>query len=416
MNRSTATFTALIAFLAADVLPAAETEWPQFRGPTGQGISAASHVPTVWSGESNVAWKAELPGKGWSSPVLSHGKLYLTDAETKDGETTLHALCIDAATGATDWNREVFHPEAASVAAMHTKNSPASATPIVAGDRLYVHFGHMGTAALDLSGNVLWRQNSLKYTPVHGNGGSPILLDGALIFGCDGLDNPFLVSLNTSDGSVNWQTARNSPAHKHFSFCTALAIQVDGHTQVISPCSGFVGGYDPADGREIWRVDYGEGYSVVPRPVYSHDLLFISSGFDSPVLYAIKPQGASGDCTSTQVAWTQRKGAPCTPSVLAVGDELYMVSDNGIASCSDAATGREYWRQRLEGGFSASPLFAEGNIYFQNEAGVGFVIKAGKTYELISRNDLGERTLASYAVEDGALYIRSEQHLFRIKY
>src|SRR5215213_457183 len=161
---------------------AAETEWPQFRGPSGQGISEAAHVPVEWSATSNVEWKSEIPGRGWSSPVLAQGRLYITSAvpDSGGGDVTLHALCLDAADGHIIWDTEVIRPDPGSVAAMHRKNSPASPTPVVSHDRLYVHFGHMGTAALDLSGKVVWRQTELGYTPVHGSGGSPILLGDEL--------------------------------------------------------------------------------------------------------------------------------------------------------------------------------------------------------------------------------------------
>lgn len=399
------------------VLHAGETEWPQFRGPTGQGISAASGVPIEWSEGKNIAWRMEPPGRGWSSPVLSHGRLYITSAVTAAGgsDTTLHAICIDAADGRVVWDSEVFHPDAASVSAMHSKNSAASPTPIVSDGRLYVHFGHMGTAALDLDGKVLWRQNGVKYAPVHGNGGSPILLDGMLIFGCDGADDPALAALDASTGELRWKTARNTTARKHFSFCTPLAIQVKGATEVISPCSGFVGGYNPADGRELWRVLYGEGYSVVPRPVFAHGLLFVSSGFDAPVLYAIKPDGAAGDATADHVVWTDRKGAPCTPSALVAGNDLYFVSDGGIATCADPETGAVRWRERLGGGFSASPFAAEGRVYFTSESGETFIVKTGDKYELLATNAIGERVLASCAVCDGALFLRTETHLVRVK-
>ena len=392
---------------------AGETEWPQFRGPTGQGLSAAVQVPVAWSATEHVAWKVEIPGRGWSSPVLSRGRLYLT-AAVGEAAKTLHALCLDAADGRVLWDTEVFHPDAASVAAMHQKNSPASPTPIVTADRLYVHFGHMGTAALDLAGKVVWHQNGLAYAPVHGTGGSPILAGDALIFSGDGAKDPFVAALDAVTGAVRWKTPRNTPAKKPFSFSTPLAIEVGGKTQIISPGSGFVGGYDVQDGRELWRVCYGEGYSVIPRPVFAHGLLFVSSSFDAPVLYAIKPDGAAGDASATHVAWSSRKAAPHSASTLVLGDELYFVSDAGIATCADARTGDVRWSERLGGGFSASPFAAEGRVYFQNEAGVGFVVKAGKTYELLATNDLSERTLASPAVADGALFLRSETHLWKI--
>ena len=402
--------------LAAHGLRAAESEWPQFRGPAGQGVSAAVHVPVKWDAATHIAWKGEIPGRGWSSPVLSKGRVYLTCAvgETDGSNVSLHALCIDAANGHTIWDAEVFQPEAAVAKAMHPKNSLASSTPIVTGERLFVHFGHMGTAALDLSGKVVWRQTALKYAPVHGAGGSPILADGALVFSCDGEREPFVAALDAGTGAVRWQTPRKSPAKKQFSFSTPLAVTIGGTKEIISPGSGFVGAYDLRDGHEIWRFGYGEGYSVVPRPVFSHGLLFVSSSFDAPVFYAIRPDGATGDVTATNVAWSARKGAPHTASPVVVGDEIYFVSDAGIATCADAKTGEVHWSERLGGGFSASPIAAEGRVYFQNEAGVGFVVKAGTTYELLATNDLGERSLASYAVADGALFIRTEKRLWKV--
>jgi outer membrane protein assembly factor BamB len=394
---------------------AGETEWPQFRGPTGQGISAATNVPVQWSATENIAWSAELPGHGWSSPVLSNGRLYLTAAvPDASNDVTLRALCLDAATGKPLWDVEVIHPDQGDVARMHRKNSPASATPIVTADRLYVHFGHMGTAALDLAGKILWKQTTLGYAPTHGNGGSPALVGDSLVFSADGAPDPFVASLSALTGELKWRTPRNSTARKLFSFSTPLPVTVGSTRQVISAGSGFVGAYDVADGHELWRVNYGEGYSVVPRPIFAHGLLYLSSGFDAPWVYAIRPEGAAGDATETSVAWKVRKGAPNTPSMVVVGEELYFVSDNGIASCANALTGEVYWAERLGGDFSASPVAAEGRIYYQNETGIGYVVKAGKTFELLAKNDIGERSLASPAFADGAIYLRSEGHLWKI--
>ena len=403
----------LLAFAHASVR-AGEGEWPQFRGPTGQGLSAAVNVPIAWDATTHIAWKVELPGRGWSSPVLAKGRLYLTTA-IGDEDVALHAVCLDAASGRTIWDSEIFRPDSATVRTMHRKNSPASSTPIVTGERLYVHFGHMGTSALDLDGNVVWRQTALTYPPVHGAGGSPILVNDILVFNCDGERDPFVAALDAKTGAVRWQTPRNSPAKKQFSFATPLAIEVGGSWQIVSPGSGFVGGYDVRDGREVWRVGYGEGYSVVPRPVFANGLLFISSGFDAPVLHALRPDGASGDVTATHIAWTSRKGAPLTASILALGEEIYFVSDAGIATCEDAKTGEVHWSERLGGGFSASPVAAEGRIYFQNEAGAGYVVKAGTKFELLASNDLAERSLASYAVADGVIFIRTEKHLWKVE-
>jgi len=189
---------------------------------------------------------------------------------------------------------------------------------------------------------------------------------------------------------------------------------VDGATQIVIPTSGFVAVYDPKTGREVWRARFPEGFSLITRPVFAHGLLFISSSYMKPVLYAVKPGGAKGDVTDTHITWSYAKGAPNTPSPLVVGDELYFVSDSGIATCLDARSGKLHWSERLGGGFSGSPVLAEGRIYFQNEEGGGTVLKAGKAFEVLARNDLGERTLASPAVTDNTLFLRSKSHLWRI--
>jgi outer membrane protein assembly factor BamB len=400
------------AFVSAQLFAA--NDWSEFRGPTGQGLSTAKNVPIHWNATSNVVWKTAIPGEGWSSPVLVDGKIYLTTAVTDSTNTSLRALCVNANDGRIQWNVEVLKPDPDAAREIHKKNSLASPTPIVRDGRVYVHFGHMGTAALDLSGKILWQQTTLKYSPMHGNGGSPALVGDALVFSCDGETDPFIVALDAKTGAVRWKTPRTGTASRLFSFSTPLAIEVDGATQIISPTSGFVAAYDPKDGREIWRARYPEGFSLITRPVFAHGLLFISSSFMRPAVYAIKPAGAKGDVTDTHIAWSYPKGAPNTPSPLVVGDELYFVSDSGIATCLNARTGGLHWSERLGGGFSASPVLAEGRIYFQNEEGVGTVLKAGKSFEVLARNDLGERTLASPAVTDNTLFLRSKSQLWRI--
>ena len=403
------------AALFSPCLAWSSSDWPQFRGPDGDGISASKNIPLHWNASTSKAWSVEVPGSGWSSPVVADGKVYLTSAVPDGaGDISLNAICMDAGTGKLLWNTGVLHPEPGEAKAMHKKNTAASPSPIVAGGRLYVHFGHMGTAALDLAGKVIWTQTSLKYKPVHGTGGSPALVNGLLVFSGDGAAEPFVAALDAASGAVRWQTPRQTTAKKNFSFSTPQAITVKNQVQVISPGSGFVAAYNPLDGKEIWKVSYGEGYSVVPRPVYAHGLLFLSSGFDAAVLYAIRPEGAVGDATADHVAWTLKKGAPHTPSVVVVDDSLFCVSDAGIASCVDALTGEVRWSERLAGNFSASPVVAEGRIYFQNETGFTHVVKASKTFELLATNELGERTLASPAVTDGALFIRGETHLFKL--
>jgi outer membrane protein assembly factor BamB len=410
------TFTYAPLLAAALLLSAPPSDdWPEFRGPNGDGLVKDGKLPTEWGPDKNVAWKQAIDGKGWSSPVVVNGKVYLTTAvpveDKGDKGLSLRALCLDAAGGKVLWDKEVFvqGPKAPGI---HPKNSHASPTPLVRDGRLYVHFGHQGTACLDLDGKVLWRSTELKYSPVHGNGGSPVLVDDALVFTCDGGEHPFIAALDKNNGKVLWKTERKLGDNQTFSFGTPLVITVKDKQQVVSPTSNGVAAYDPVDGKEVWRVTY-QGYSVIPRPAYAHGLVLLSTGYDTPKLLAIRADG-TGDVTKTHIDWTLTKGAPHAPSPLVVGDELYLVSDNGTASCLDAKTGTVHWTERLGAHFSASPIHADGKIYVQSEEGVGFVFKAGKQFEQVAKNDLGERSLASYAATDGALFIRTEKHLYRI--
>ncbi len=414
-RRVLAPFLSLLSSLLLGAAPAAAADWPQFRGPTGQGhATVAATLPLDWSHERNVRWKAPIPGHGWSSPVVSGGLVLLTTGVVDAGATpSLRALAFDFATGALRWNTEVFSPAENADAPVHKKNSPASPTPIVDGDRVYVHFGHHGTACLDLAGRVVWRNRDLTYNPVHGNGGSPLLVGDRLIFTADGARDPAVIALDTHTGRLAWKTPRAVTVKQPFSFATPLLIEVDGRPQVIAPGSGAVMAYDPRDGRELWRVRYGNGFSVIPRPIFAHGLLFLATGFSKPDLLAIRP-GGTGDLTDTHIAWRTSKNAPLTPSLLVVGDELYAVSDTGIATCFDARTGQVHWEERVEGNHSASPLAAGGRIYFQNEAGTGTVLQAGREFVKLATNKLGERTFASYAVAGGTLLIRGERHLYRI--
>jgi outer membrane protein assembly factor BamB len=406
----------LLASLLSIARLAAAANWPEFRGPTRDGVSTATNVPVEWSETEHVAWKQEIPGSGWSSPVLVDRKLYLTTAtgSAEAGDMSLRAICLAAQDGRILWDEEAIRPDAEAAKIMHPKNSPASATPIVDSGRLFVHFGHMGTAALTLDGKVLWTQTAIHYRPQHGNGGSPVLVDDLVVFSCDGDEEPFIVALDQNTGAERWRVARETTADKTFSFCTPLVIEVDGAKQIISPGSGMAGAYDPHSGHEIWRVNYDQGFSVVPRPIYKNGLLYICSGFMRANLLALNPNGAAGDVTETNIVWKFNRGVPTTPSVVVTDQEVYFVSDNGVATCLDAHTGKMNWTERLGGGFSASPVFAEGRIYFTNEDGTTYIVRAGNEYELLATNELGERTLASPALDDGAIYLRTASHLWRI--
>ena len=388
---------------------APSAQWPQFRGPTGQGHSSESGIPVEWSETKNVVWKVPVHGRGWSSPVISDGRVWITTSVAATGGASLRAIALDAATGREILNVEVFKLSNANL--KNPKNSHASPTPIVEGDRVYVHFGGDGTAALDsATGAIVWAKK-FPYASQHGSGGSPVLHGDLLIFSGDGHYEAWVIALNKRTGNVTWKTDRRKPFDQ--AYTTPLVITVNGRDQVVSVGAYRAAAYDTATGREIWTVRYEDGFSNVPRPVFAHGLVYITTGFFQPAVLAVRPDG-KGDVTETHIAWSTTRGAPFTPSPIAVGDELYVVSDLGVLSCLDAKTGALHWQERLGGNHSASPVFADGRIYFLSEEGVATVIAPGKTFQKLAVNELDGATLASMAVAHGSIYIRSLTHLYRI--
>lgn len=393
-------------------------DWAEFRGPTGQGHASGAKLPVEWSSTKNVAWKTPVAGLGWSSPIVVGNRVFLTTAvpagEAGSKDQSLRAICLDASTGQELWNVEAFYQDGKTASPIHSKNSHASSSPISDGKFVFVHFGTHGTACLTLDGKFVWKNNELKYEPRHGNGGSPIFVDDKLVMSCDGANINFVVALDRATGKIRWKTIRQHEKGSKFSFGTPLLIEVNGERQIVAPGTFHVAAYRPDDGSEIWRVDYGAGYSVIPRPVFGHGLLFVDSGYDTPTLLAIKPDG-KGNVTDTHVAWKISKSMPHTPSPLLIGEHLYVVSDGGVATCLDAKSGEQVWQKRLGGNFSASPTFAGGHIYFQSEQGETIVIEPGTEYREVARNQLEPRTFASYAIADGAIFLRTETQLYRIQ-
>ena len=398
---------ALLVCLLGLTSMAAAQDWPEFRGPGGQGHSSERGLPLEWSEARNIVWKSAVPGRGWSSPIVSAGRVWLTTA-VEDRGVSLRLLAYDVATGREVVNVEVFNVR--SGGALHPKNNRASPSPIVEGDRVYVHFGTEGTAALTTDGEVLWKER-FRYESQHGAGSSPILHGDLLIINCDGGSEAFVVALDKRTGKTRWKTSRRQPWDQ--AYTTPLVIRVGDRDQIVSVGAFRAAAYEPASGKEIWRVSYGDGFSNVPRPVYGHGLVYIATGFFQPAIMAVRPDG-SGDVSKTHVGWTNRRAAPLTPSPLLVGDELYLVTDAGIASCLDARTGDILWQQRLNGTFSASPVFADGRIYFLAEDGVATVLAPGRQYRRLATNTLDGATLASMAIAGGSIYVRSATHLYRI--
>lgn len=417
MNRPLFNFL-LLVFAASLLADVGADDWPQFRGPDGQGNALNRKLPTTWSEDSNVSWKIPLPGSGWSSPVVGGDQIFLTAAvvDEEASQVSLKALCFQAADGKLVWDVELFQQPLASIQ-IHRKNSHASPTPVLDGSRLFVHFGPYGTACLKTDGNVVWKNTELVYKPTHGNGGSPALINGMLVVCCDGQDKRFVVGLKADSGKVDWRIDRQFDPAKGFSFCTPTPVQVGDRTLAICPGSGGVFAYDAATGEQIWRVAYGEGYSVVPRPVVGNGLVYVCSGFGDSQLFAIDPTG-SGDVTDSHVKWKTKKGVPKSPSIMLVDREIFMVDDRGVVTCLNALNGDDYWQERIPGKYSASPTCANGMIYFQNETGTTTVILADREFETVATNKLGDgkaETLASFACVENAILLRSQSHLYRLE-
>jgi outer membrane protein assembly factor BamB len=391
-------------------LPLIAEDWPQFRGPGGQGLSNETGLPIEWSDSRNVRWKTPIPGSGWSSPSIAGSRIWLTTS-TANG-TSLRLLSVDLATGKIVLDTEVFKVSDKGPG-IHAKNSFASPTAIVSKDRVYVHFGFYGTACVNAAnGEVVWRQ-TLKYEPQHGPGGSPVLFEDLLIFSCDGFDAQFVVALDAATGKIRWKTPRGKGNQ---AYTTPLVIDTASHgTQLISPGAYRSYAYDPRTGKELWYIEYGDGFSNVPRAVYAHGLVYICSGFFNPLIYAVRPDG-KGNVSKSHVAWSYPRAVPLTPSPIVAGEELYMISDGGVATCLDAKSGSMLWQKRIGGNHSASPTYADGRVYFLSEEGECTVIAPAKDgcHEL-ARNSVNERTFASFAISGKAIYLRGERNLYRIE-
>jgi outer membrane protein assembly factor BamB len=356
-----------------------------------------------------MVWKTAIQGRGWSSPAVAGGRVWITTAIDESGAASLRALAFDVDTGAELVNVEVFRLRSARL--LNAKNSHASPTPIVDGNRVYVHFGAEGTAAIDAkSGAVLWKAR-FPYASQHGAGGSPTLYNDLLIFSGDGHYEAFVIALDKHTGKVRWKTERRKPFDQ--AYTTPLVIRVGDRDQLLSVGAYRASAYEPLTGKEIWFARYDDGFSNVPRPVFGHGLVYIATGFQQPTLIAVRPDG-TGDVTASHIAWSMTRGAPFTPSPLLVGDELYVINDLGVLTCVDAKTGKVLWQQRIGGNHSASPIFADGRIYFLSEEGVATVIAPSKTFEKLAVNELDGAMLASMAVSRGSIFIRSHTHLYRI--
>jgi outer membrane protein assembly factor BamB len=436
----------LFAALAA-ALPAlaADTNWPAFRGPTGDGHADAAKIPTEWSETQNVLWKTPVHGKGWSSPVVWGNQIWVTTADEEGGakggattktagfkhevqRVTLFAVCVDKASGKVVHDLKLGVQEKPQFC--HPFNSNASPTPTVEEGRVYAHFGSLGTWCVDTaSGKVLWERRDLPCNHFRGPGSSPVIFENLLILIQDGADQQYVVALDKTSGKTVWKKDRNIPyvglrpnddGDTKKAYATPQVFEVNGKPVMVCPSAHQTIAYDPRTGDEVWRLthDTRPSMNAGNRTVGGHGLLFIQSGHSGQLL-AVKAD-VKGAVTKDAAVWTLGKDVSVRPSLLLVGDYLYMVTDTGNASCVDAKTGKVMWKEKLGASeFSASPLYANGNIYFCDQVGTTFVVAANpKEFTLVAENRLAGGYeggfMASPAVTGDTLLLRTRTHLYAI--
>jgi outer membrane protein assembly factor BamB len=401
--------------------------WPQFRGPTGQGVSDATGLPLTWSETENVRWKTAIHGRAWSSPVVHGDQVWITTA-SEDGKERF-AIAVDRGTGAIVHNVKLFHVETPQY--VDKFNSHGSPTPVIEDGRVYISFGSDGTACLDTkTGKVLWERRDFPCNHWRGAGSSPTVWGNLLFLHFDGADHQYVVALDKRTGATVWRTNRSvdfqdlTPEGKPIrdgdfrkAFSSPLVIEHEGMPILISVGSKATYAYEPATGREIWRVEDSRYHSGTVRPVVGHGMVYTATGLARGELWAVR-LGGEGVVTESHVVWKEKTQVPNRPSPLLVGDLLFMVhQDSGTVTCLEAKTGTPVWRERLPGvgNHSASPVYAEGRIYFFNENGHCPVIAAGREFKVLAENKLDAGFMASAAIAGKALYVRSKTHLYRLE-
>ncbi|MCA9138264.1 MAG: PQQ-binding-like beta-propeller repeat protein [Planctomycetales bacterium] len=437
--------TSFFAAICLAVAPAvlAVSPWPQFRGPNGDGIVFDQSVPLKFGEKENLVWKTNLPGKAWSSPVVADGVIWATTAvevfpteeerikllreagieEKKFNQLAvaktiqLKLLALDFESGkllSTIDLGEIETPDP-----IHSLNSYASPTPVIDGPNIYCHFGTYGTFCVDRESRQIQWQRRLPLDHAVGPGSSPFIDGPRLILIQDGMERQYVAALNKSTGETLWETDRpemDAPTgDQKKSYCTPIKITDRlGREQLICMGSQWMVAYDSETGNEIWKVRHGKGFSVVPRPVYADGVVYFATGFGKPQLWAVKVDG-SGDVTDTHVQWTVLKGIPAKPSPIIHDGLIYVMEDNGIASCFEAQTGEEVWKNRIGGKYSASPLMVGDRIYLGSHEGTVTVISAGRDSEVLAENQLDGQIMASPAVVDNSLIVRTSEAIYRFK-
>jgi len=420
--------------LLAGSLEAQELNWPQFRGPRGDGTALSRDLPLRWSETNHLQWKTAVHGKAWSSPVIWGAQVWVTSA-TEDGHE-LFVVCLDRDTGKIIRDDRLF--EVATPQYCIPFNSYASPTPVIEAGRIYVTFGAAGTACLDTqSGQVIWTRRDLQCNHYRGPGSSPILYRDLFFLNFDGSDHQFVVALDKATGRTVWRTNRSvdyrdldingkpeRDGDMRKGFATCQVAELDGRLTLLSQGSKAFYALDPFTGAELWRVEDRSGHSAGTRPVVGHGLAYVPSGFSSGQLLAIRP-GKPGEVvdvktnppprTQLQVVWKVKQNVPKKPSLLLLGDAVYGIDDNGAASCWDALTGEVIWVEHIGGHFSAAPIAAGDRIYLCSEEGKCTVIAARRQFQKLAENEMGDGFMASPAVSGDALFLRSRTHLYRLQ-
>jgi len=406
---------ALLLVLVVGAPGGAQENWPSFRGPTGDGQAPGAHdLPIGWSESQNIVWKTAIHDKGWSSPVIWGRQIWMTTALANGKE--LYAVCIDADNGKVLHDRKIFDVE--KPAFCNPVNSYASPTPVIEEGRVYVHFGSAGTACLDTgTGKVLWTKRDLPCDHWRGPASSPILYKDLLILTFDGYDYQYLAALDKKTGAIVWKKDKNiafpsKDGDLKKAYSTPQVVQLHGKPHLVSPSAEATVALNPDTGDELWRVTHG-GMNGSARPVFGHNHFFLTSGHTTTLLaVAVEEDGTTQKAT---VDWKCKQAVPSKSSLLLSGDLIYMVSDGGVASCVDVKTGKQVKDLRLSGNFAASPVLADGKIYYCGEEGKTFVVEANRDLKLLATNVLNEGCMASPAVLGKAIFLRTRTHLYRIE-
>jgi outer membrane protein assembly factor BamB len=385
--------------------------WPGWRGPRGDGSSTETGVPVHWSASENIAWKVPIPGIGHSSPVIWGDRVFVTTCVEWNRQRMLR--CLDRRDGKLLWQRTVL---TSKLEPKHKLNSFASSTPVTDGKHVWVTFLHqpdLEVACYDFDGNQIWRRSPGQFHSIHGFCSSPVLYKDLLIINGDQDAEAYLVALDKYTGAERWRADRPNRIR---SYCAPLLIEAAGKTQLVLSGSRCVASYDPQTGKQNWIID-GPTEQFVASLVYTDGVLFLTAGFPDFHNMGILP-GGSGNVTHTHILWHEAKTTPrkaaYVPSPIAQGHYFFLVSDQGFASCFEARTGKRLWMERLGPHHSASPVAAEGRLYFVDGEGTTHVVKAGPAFELVARNPLGEECCASPAISRGQIFIRTLHHLWCI--